>query len=94
VSQGGLDAQWLDNRQRGRELAGRLADNAEALAVTIDRAADLHEMVSSDPNHPLRASAGAHVERERRFAAAERLEAAHWRRYADDPGRGAHPGSS
>ena len=76
----------LENERRMRDLARRLAVNAETMATTMDRAAELHESIADDRRHPLYEGAAAHAAQERRIAADEREEAIRLRERAGDPG--------
>jgi hypothetical protein len=60
---------------RARDLARQLALIADDVAITLDRAADLHEAVSADVTHPLFLHAASHAKAERRLAANERRDA-------------------
>jgi hypothetical protein len=67
-------------RRRGQELARRLADNADEIAVTLDRMADFHERVAREASHPLREQAAQGAAAERRMAERERSAARRYRR--------------
>ena len=67
------------HERRGRELARRLADNADEIAVTLDRMADFHEQVAREPGHPLKPQAAEGAAAERRMAEQERSAARHYR---------------
>lgn len=66
----------LQNRKVGRELAERLADEADEIAVTFDRLAEVHESLVLE-GHPLAGSAAERAAAERMLARKER-EAAVW----------------
>lgn len=72
-------------QRRSRELAGALAERAEEIATTMDRAAELHDAMSGTAAHPLRESAPGHASSERAFAADER-EDAEWLRWIAEGG--------
>ncbi|HEY2279154.1 MAG TPA: hypothetical protein VGI00_12415 [Streptosporangiaceae bacterium] len=67
------------HERRGRELARRMADNADDIAVTLDRAADFHEQVAHQPGYPLEQQAAGRAVVERRIAEQERSAARHYR---------------
>lgn len=75
-----LRAHAEQNRLLAKELARRLADNAEATADHLDRLADIHESIAASEHHPLRSSAKASAARQRQFAQQERQAAATFRR--------------
>jgi hypothetical protein len=66
-------------KRRGRELARRMADNADEIAVTMDRMADFHEQVAREPGHPLEQQAAEGAAVERRVAEQEQSAARHYR---------------
>ena len=59
----------------GRELAGRLAHEAERLAETLDRLAAVHESFAGQAGHPLHDKAISRASEERRLARVERRSA-------------------
>jgi len=67
------------NRRTRDVLAERLAVNAEQLAGTLERAADLHDAMAADETHPLHEGSAQRAAAERSFAASERQAAARWR---------------
>ena len=70
--------------RRGRELAARMADNADEIAMTMDRMADFHEQVALEPGHPLGPQAAEGATAERRVAEQERNAARHYRHAVAD----------
>jgi hypothetical protein len=82
---GGDQAEYAAAQERrGRELTRRMADNADDVAVTMDRMADFHEQVAREPGHPLQQRAVEAAAAERRMAERERSTAAHYRRTMAD----------
>jgi hypothetical protein len=79
-----LSARTAENRARAKGLARQLAQTADRISRTFDRAADVHEAVSADADHPLVGEAEQHAAAERAFARHERREAQRLRALADD----------
>ncbi len=66
----------------GRELAARLAQEAEEIADTFDHLARLHEELAATDGHPLARGAAARAAGERALADQERASSVRFREIA------------
>ena len=82
------------NDRLGRELAERLATNAEEMAKLMERAAAWHDVIALDASHPLHQGSAERAAAERRFAEEERQAASRWRPAPSSEAEAGHPAHS